>query len=71
MLNCPALQCWEGSVLTTEAFRPVVNLFHSRLIVAVDWFRTCDFGELMRVTDDDLLPKSESNLQQTELCDCC
>lgn len=34
--------------MPSEAARPVVNLFHSRLILAVDWFRAVDGSELYK-----------------------
>lgn len=34
-----AAQFWEGTALPRDQNRPVVNIFHTRLIIAVDWFR--------------------------------
>ncbi len=45
--------------MPSEAARPVVNLFHSRLILAVDWFRTAEGGELFKSTGGNGPPSCE------------
>jgi hypothetical protein len=31
-------QNWEGSALPLDVVRPVFNIYHSKLAIAVDWF---------------------------------
>ncbi len=52
------LQIWEGATFPHQATRPVVNLFHSRLVITCDWFRTCDAAELMQTVGNEA-PASE------------
>lgn len=42
--------------MPSDAARPVVNLFHSRLILAVDWFRAADGSELRYSSGDATTP---------------
>lgn len=38
----PILQNWEGSALPMDIARPIINVFHSKLAIAVDWFVHAD-----------------------------
>ena len=35
---------WEGTTMPINVTRPVANIFHSRLLIAVDWFKNSDFA---------------------------
>jgi hypothetical protein len=41
----PFLQNWEGSALPMDIARPIINVFHSKLAIAVDWFVHADSAQ--------------------------